>query len=664
MSADTTDEKSALRGDTATPTTGHAAAWTDPGVPGNRRLPVADARQSWRHAALLLRTRRWALAATTGLLLAGSGAALLIPPALGWIVDAVIDDVALGRIALYAGVVVVAGIVSALLLRRGGRMLVTVLQGALAELREEVFSAAVRLDQDAVEDAGSSDVVSRVTGDVEAITGAAGEVLPRFVQAGFTIALTVVGLAVLDPWLAAAALVAVPVQAISTVRFLRRSRPLYRRLRREESDRGQAIIETVQGADTVIAHRAQHHHLDRIAVRSLAAVETAREATRARNRFNAGLNAAEFLGLAAILTVGYWQSTTAGLSVGTVTAATLFFHRLFGPIGALLSSLDDLQRAAAGLGRLVGVLLAPTTRVPRLQIDGTVIRIRDLSHRYRPDAPDALSGIDLDIAEGTTTVLVGVSGSGKSTLAQLIAGVFPPTTGQVLVGGVSAVHAGHQAKRAVLLVTQDIHLFSGTLADNLRLADPDASDATLRDTLDAVAAGWTRELPEGLDTVLGHDLDDARVQQLALARVLLADPPVVVLDEATAHGGTGGALDAAVQAAVRGRTAIIVAHRLIQAAAADRIVVLEHGRVLEHGTESELLARPGGVYARLHAAARGTDPVRAAAAEGRPRARGARGMVSHREGPGLGAPGLSASASSDRYGLDGTGLVGDETRDA
>ena len=178
--------------------------------PEDGRLPVADPRQSWQHMAKLLRPQRAALVLTTVLLLAGSGAALLIPLLLGRIVDAVLDNSSMNRIAAYAAVVITAGIVSALLLRTGGRLLVSCLQNALAGLREEVFAAAVRLDQDTVEEAGTSDVVSRVTGDVEAITGAVSGVLPRFVQAGFTILLTIVGLAALDPWLALAALIAVP----------------------------------------------------------------------------------------------------------------------------------------------------------------------------------------------------------------------------------------------------------------------------------------------------------------------------------------------------------------------------------------------------------------------------------------------------------------------
>ncbi|QXT61610.1 ABC transporter ATP-binding protein [Tessaracoccus palaemonis] len=566
-------------------------------------LPIAGGRECWGHLRSLLKVQWRALAATTVLLLLGSVAGVLTPILLGRIVDAVVARSELRDVAILAGLVTGAGIVSALLLLAGGRLLVACLQRALAELREEVFAAALGLDQGVVEDAGTSDVVSRVTGDVEAITQSVSGVLPRFTQAAFVIVLTLVGLTAIDPWLALAALAAVPVQLYATVRFLRRSRPLYRRLRREESTRGQAIIESVRGADTVIAGRAHGPRLELISRRSLSAVETGRQTTSARNRFNGGLNLGEFLGLAAVLAVGFWRTGDAGLTVGAVTAAALFFHRLFAPIGALLSSIDDLQRAAAGLGRLVGVLLAHPGTPVRQEIADGGISLRSVSYRYRPNAADVLGGIALDIPAGCTTVLVGASGSGKSTLAQLIAGVLTPRSGEVLVGGVPAAEAWHGRRRAVLLVTQDTHLFAGTLADNLRLAAPAATDSALWSALDEVGAGWARELPGGLDTVLGHDLDDGRIQGLALARVLLADPAVVVLDEATAHSGAEGELDAAVQAVARGRTAVIVAHRFAQAEAADLVVVLERGRIIERGTHAELVRQPGNAYARLHAAA-------------------------------------------------------------
>lgn len=566
-------------------------------------LPVAGGRESWRHMVRLLRRQWRALTATTVLLLLGSAAGLLAPLLLGRIVDAVIGRSDIRELAVLAGLVVSSGIASALLLLLGGRLLVVCLQRALAELREDVFAAAVRLDQGVIEDAGTSDVVSRVTGDVEAITQSVSGVLPRFVQAAFVIALTLVGLTALDPWLALAALAAVPIEVYATVRFLRRSRPLYRRLRREESARGQAIIESVRGADTVVAGRAQEVHLERISQRSLTAVETQRETTRARNRFNGGLNLGEFAGLAAVLAVGFWRAGDASVTVGAVTAAALFFHRLFGPIGALLSSIDDLQRAAAGLGRLVGVLLARPQESVRAEVADGGIRVGDLAYRYRPDADDVLQGVSLDIPDGCTVVLVGASGSGKSTLAQLIAGVLSPRAGGALVGGVPASQAWRGERRAVLLVTQDTHLFSGTLADNLRLADREATEPELWKALDAVGADWARELPDGLESVLGHDLDHGRIQQLALARVLLADPAVVVLDEATAHGGADGGLDDAVRAVIAGRTAVIVAHRFAQAETADRIVVMERGRIIESGPHAELIAQPDGAYARLYAAA-------------------------------------------------------------
>ncbi|MDR6867773.1 ATP-binding cassette subfamily C protein [Microbacterium resistens] len=566
-------------------------------------LPVAAPRATAAVCRRLLTARSGALLATTALLLIGTAAGLAAPPALGALVDAVIAAAPLRSLVAICAVILASGLLSAFLLWTGGRLLVRVLQDALAELREDVFAAAVSLDPVVVEGAGSADVVSRVTGDVEAVTEAVSGVLPRFVQATFTIVLTAVGLAALDPWLALAASAAVPIQVLVTMRFLRRSRPLYTRLRREEAARGQSVIETVDGARTVRAYGVQGERLSRIAELSLIAVETQRDAARVRNGFNGGLNLAEFAGLAGILAVGFLRVDAGILTVGAVTAAALFFHRLFGPIGALLGSLDDLQRAQAGLERLVGLAGAGRARGEDAEeIRDAEVRIQGVSYRYPAAEADALHGVGLRLPAGTATVLVGASGSGKSTLARIVAGIHVPRRGDVLIGGVPAGRARYRGRPAVQLVTQEVRLFDGTLADNLLLGRPDATHREMTDSLVAVGATWA---VGGLDRRVGGETDLLRAQQIALARVLLADPPVVVLDEASAQGGHGGELDDALAAVARGRTAIVVAHRLGQTRSADAVAVFERGAIVEKGKREDLIRRPGGVFARLWAASGG-----------------------------------------------------------
>ena len=569
------------------------------------RLPEATVRQTGRVVAELLRPRLGALSLVVACLTLGSAAALAVPALQGRLVDDVIDGRGLDRLALTVGGVVAAGVVAALLVLWGGRLLVRTLQDVLATLREDVLDAAVHLDPGAVESAGSSDVVSRVTGDVESVTTAVTEVLPRTTQALFTLVVTALGFAVLDPWLALAALVALPVQVLSGAVFLRRSRPLYVRQQRMDAERGQALIETVNGASTVRAHGQGANRLRLVAERSLASVEIGRAATKVRNVFNGGLNVAEFLGLAAVLCVGFWRVDAGVLSVGAATAGALFFQRIFAPVSVLLASIDDLQRAEVGLARLVGVLGVGGAGLGAAGgaggTDGTV-QITDVHFRYGGDqrsgtvSGTGLDGITLSVPDGARVVLVGASGSGKSTLARVISGELRPDQGRMSVGGVDAHRATTASGRpAAVLVTQEVHQFTGTVADNLRLASPTATDAELTEALTAVGVNTDAPLTSA-DT-----LDEATVQQLALARVLLADPPVVVLDEATAHAGTGegaGRLDAAVDTVAAGRTAIIVAHHLSQAQTADLVVVLEDGRVVESGTHTDLVER-GGRYSRL-----------------------------------------------------------------
>lgn len=565
-------------------------------------LPTSTAREAAGLGIRLLWRQRGLLIATVLLLLLGTATMLLIPPLLGAIVDAVIAGEPFSKILWLGGALAAAGAVAAALEGVGGVLLVRCLQRALASLREDVFEAALALPLRRVEEAGDADVISRVTNDVEAVTEAISGVIPMCARALFTIVLTIVGMAALDPWLALAALVAIPIQILSTRVFLRRSRPLYARLRVEEAERGRELVEAVAGAETVRAYGTADAHLEAIARASDTAVRTQREAGKARNIFVGGLNAAEFVGLAAVLAVGFVRATSVGLSVGAVTAGALYFHRLFNPIGELLGSMDDLQRALSGLQRLTGVVLSAGTGPEpdgSTEIADGSIDVLGASYRYGPDAPrDALRGVDLVIPAGATVALIGSSGSGKSTLARLIAGFDEPLAGEVRIGGVAADRARSRRRPAALLVAQEVHLFSGSIAENARIASPGASDEEITAALDAVGFDLSG-IPGRLTGSLPPSVSHREAQQLALARVLLADPPVVVLDEAGSQAGADPALAAAMLRVSEGRTAVVIAHHLDQVRGADTVVVLEDGRIVESGAPDYLLERPDGAFAKL-----------------------------------------------------------------
>jgi ABC-type multidrug transport system fused ATPase/permease subunit len=573
----------------------------------SERLPVAHVRDVRAYARLLLRRHPRALVAAVALYAAAAVAGLAGPPLLGRLVESVSRGTTRAHVDTVALLLAAFVLLQTALTRVSRLVSLTLAERVFAELREDFLARVVDLPLSTVERAGSGDLLTRMTSDVDTLARTVRDAVPEVVVAGTTTLVTMVAAFLVAPRIALAGLVAVPPLWVSTRWYLRRAPAGYLRERVTFATFTAGLTETAEGARTVEALGLRSRRVRRSEADLATAVDAELYTLGLRCRWFPFVDVSFLAPVIGVLLLGGWLHARGLASLAQVTAVTLYVQQLLDPLDRLLGWLDELQIGASSLARLVGVTAVPDDRAPTgAEPDGERLDVADVRFAY-VDGRDVLHGVDLGVEPGERLAVVGPSGAGKSTIGRLLAGIHGPRTGRVELGGVPLLELPlDRLRREVALVTQEHHVFAGTVADNLRLAAPDADDATLRSALAAVdALDWADALPDGLGTRVGsggYALTPAQQQQLALARLVLIDPHTLVLDEATSLLDPRAArhLERSLGAVLRGRTVVAIAHRLHTAHDADRVAVVEGGRVTELGAHDELLAAHGS-YAALWA---------------------------------------------------------------